>query len=248
MLLGLATNGKREIPLETSGIKLWLDASDSSTIVSSGSTVTTWRDKSGLGNNAIQLGSTTLPTTGINTANGRNVVTFGGAATMQIGASGTPGLGVTGIPSADNTSFIVVRSNQDLATQTILWMGIAGVPGTIRYFHKFSSNSGLVTFNNATTNVAVTASGVTKSNLNILTSSLSLPTQSISLNNGAAVTNASGVYSADSNLASLGALNGTTQFLNGDIAEIIMYNRALSSTEISNINKFLSAKWGIAVS
>lgn len=35
--------------------------------------------------------------------------------------------------------------------------------------------------------------------------------------------------------------------LNGDIAEIIVYNRSLTNTEISYVHKYLSVKWGITI-
>lgn len=39
----------------------------------------------------------------------------------------------------------------------------------------------------------------------------------------------------------------TTLFFAGDIAEIIVYNKALTATEISGLNKYLGTKWGITV-
>lgn len=40
---------------------------------------------------------------------------------------------------------------------------------------------------------------------------------------------------------------GNTEWLNGDIAEVIVYNRALSNNEIKVIHQYLSKKWGIAL-
>jgi hypothetical protein len=45
------------VPTSISGCSLWLDAADSRTITTSGTTVTAWRDKSGQANNAIFSGS-----------------------------------------------------------------------------------------------------------------------------------------------------------------------------------------------
>lgn len=55
---------------------LWLDASDAATITSAGSPalVSQWRDKSGL--NRHVSASTTSPQTGVNTQNGKNIITF----------------------------------------------------------------------------------------------------------------------------------------------------------------------------
>lgn len=46
-------------PVQISGCSLWLDAGDATTVTLSGSSVTTWSDKSGNGNNATSGGSST---------------------------------------------------------------------------------------------------------------------------------------------------------------------------------------------
>lgn len=57
---------------------LWLDASDAATITSSGGKVSQWNDKSGNGRNVTQATSAAQPSTGTNTLNGLNVLTFDG--------------------------------------------------------------------------------------------------------------------------------------------------------------------------
>jgi hypothetical protein len=61
-------------PLNISGLQLWLDGSDSSTLSLSGTTVTQWRDKSGLGNNTSARGGTNTYTT--NAINGLSAVSL----------------------------------------------------------------------------------------------------------------------------------------------------------------------------
>jgi hypothetical protein len=52
----------------------------------------------------------------------------------------------------------------------------------------------------------------------------------------------------DSLRAAIGvALTLTGQFLNGDIAEIIVYQRAISVEERNSVERYLSVKWGIAI-
>lgn len=50
------------IPTSIPGCQLWLDASDSTSVVLSGSNVTQWNDKSGNGNNATQTTANSRPT------------------------------------------------------------------------------------------------------------------------------------------------------------------------------------------
>jgi hypothetical protein len=52
---------------------LWLDASDRSSVTTSAGTISQWNDKSGNGNNAIQVSGTSQPT--YNAADGEVVMT-----------------------------------------------------------------------------------------------------------------------------------------------------------------------------
>jgi hypothetical protein len=51
----------------------------------------------------------------------------------------------------------------------------------------------------------------------------------------------------DSNAISIGATAVPSFPLNGDIAEIIVYNRALNTSELAQVHRYLSRKWGIAL-
>ncbi len=61
-------------------IQAWYDASDASTIISSGGLVSEWRDKSGFERHAIQSDDSRKPTTGINNIGGNNVVSLNGSS------------------------------------------------------------------------------------------------------------------------------------------------------------------------
>ena len=62
-------------PAAQSGLKLWLDASDSSTVSHTSNAVTHWDDKSGNGNTMSAFDS---PSTGTRGHNGKNVIDFDG--------------------------------------------------------------------------------------------------------------------------------------------------------------------------
>ena len=59
-------------PLTIPGCSIWLDAADTTSLTLSGSTVTTWRDKSGNANNFTSV----IGSTSVLTDNGMNVVNF----------------------------------------------------------------------------------------------------------------------------------------------------------------------------
>jgi len=65
-------------PAQLSGLALWLDAADASTITLNGSTVSQWNDKSGNGRNASQATAANQPTRTLNGLGGRTVITFDG--------------------------------------------------------------------------------------------------------------------------------------------------------------------------
>lgn len=51
--------------------------------------------------------------------------------------------------------------------------------------------------------------------------------------------------SSDTNSASIGFSVGLATYFTGDIGEVLLFNRKLDATEISNIYNYLSVKWGI---
>jgi hypothetical protein len=51
----------------------------------------------------------------------------------------------------------------------------------------------------------------------------------------------------NSNNISIGASGVPSNHLNGDIAEIIVYNRALNTSELAQVHRYLARKWGIAL-
>jgi len=51
----------------------------------------------------------------------------------------------------------------------------------------------------------------------------------------------------DSNNITIGATGTPANYLNGDIGEIIVYNRALNTSELAQVHRYLARKWGIAL-
>src|SRR5688572_17060005 len=72
MLSTLATAGATPVGID--GLRLWLDASDNSTINISGGLVTQWSDKSGFGNHAVQTDVNRQPVVGVGAIAGQNSI------------------------------------------------------------------------------------------------------------------------------------------------------------------------------
>ena len=71
-----APTGGGWLPTELPTLQLWLDASDSDTIIHAAGAVSQWNDKSGNSNHAVEPVAADQPTTGIQSINGLNVINF----------------------------------------------------------------------------------------------------------------------------------------------------------------------------
>ncbi|MEE9510293.1 MAG: LamG-like jellyroll fold domain-containing protein [Candidatus Bathyarchaeia archaeon] len=228
------------VPIILEGCQLWLDASDRPTVIESSDLVSQWTDKSGKDNDTdVQSTGTKQPTTNATTQNGKNILDFDG------GDFFAQALAIRTIPSGNNTLFTIASTTNDTSNERVLFMGVGG--GT-RYGLTMSSNSGQVDYLSGTSGAAVSLSGVTKSDLNIYSCFRDGTTLSISLNGATAVTGTGGADNSSIDEASIGSYRlGVSSFLNGSIAEIIMYDRVLSSAEIASVETYLSNKWGVTL-
>lgn len=218
------------------GLTLWLDASDTSTITDSSGSVSVWADKSGNDIDATQGTGSAQPTTGVQTANGKNVLVFDGTNDyMDIGS------GIYGLPNDDNTIFIVSRLNAAGIQERVMSMGVSG---SSRQTVGYTGAGDAFFVNNSVFDQVI--AGATIGQFNVLTCFKNGTTQSISINGGTAVTDTAGTNTAGVNQARIGtnpAVNA--DFLDGAVGEIIAYNRVLSASEISLVNSYLINKWGI---
>ena len=213
-------------PLDIAGCVGWWDASDAGSITASGGLVSQWNDKSTAGNHAT-ASSTARPTTGTRSLNGKNVLDF------------------------DGTANAMATSLADTATQTVLFVAVSDVASSSGRLWSYGttnrgvfSDSGTWAFWRQQTSGAIlfgaTASATSPSvACALFTSNSSLTT----FGNGAQGTTNDPV---DSSGASFNIGKETTNFFNGYIAEIVIYNTALSTAERARVESYLATKWGIS--
>lgn len=239
MLLGVG--GTAFTPLSLSPT-LWLDASDTATITAAANRVSAWADKSGNGNNASQSTAGLKPTTNTTTMNGRNVLDF--SSNLIVTSSFTI--------NAANTVFVVFSSSSS-AAQIIVEHG-----------PNWNSNSGQLHYINSATQYAAGynrgAAAPLGGNAATLTTrssgahQLSFVTDGTYANmaawaDGAALTKSS-IYTNTVTTAAAAALNigdrsgGAVAPLAGSLAEVIVYNSALSTTDRQAVEGYLKTKWG----
>ncbi len=102
-------------PNKFSGLQLWLDASDLSTIVESGGVVSQWNDKGSNDNNATQSINFERPLINVNTINNLNALAFNGfSSNMTIP-------GVANLVESDYTLFFIADFGGHFVSTTCIF-------------------------------------------------------------------------------------------------------------------------------
>jgi len=223
------------------GLVAWYDAADVSSITSSNNIVSQWNDKSGNDYHAIQErgGATTLTST----LGGRNILNFDHAC-MRLPAATIP----TG-----NSNYTILMVWQADRIQT----GINFDSGS--NIHQMglymSSNNDLQTFghcegNNNQSLVAHVGEYISNTPLLATTSYNGVDRilrYSGEFHSGAfEVTEECILQDTGTVNSSLGgAIANSLYDITGFIAEVIIYHRALSASEIQHAEGYLTSKWGL---
>lgn len=228
-------------PRSYSGLSMWFDASDTSTIT--GSPVSQWNDKSGNNFHLVQPTAGQRPTTGA-VVNTRNCISFHGdtGATSQW-------MYVAGVTNTPNTVIVVFKS----ATATWAdWDGIFSWRSSSSDKVSNSASSGGVYGKNGTALVYTTgtATGVKLNGLDGNLTSFNDFNTGIAYGSGITVANATYYTDDISPGGSNNFVVGADAFgavgarhANGDLCEIIVYNRALEVIELLTIHTSLYVKW-----
>lgn len=224
----------------TSGLVLWLDASDTDTITT-GATFT-WADKSSAGNDVTQTSSSRFPVTNVATINGRNVLDFDGEDDFLI-RSGT----IIARNNGNFTKFMVLQKDDAHWAALFCQCSSAGdtnhysaSPTTTAFFNdEWRPGGGGGTGGAALTNGESYIATFARQNWS----------GRIYQNGSLVSTGATESYSGSSSLNSYIAvrINGSTQrdFFDGKIAELVFYSRLLSDEERQQVESYLNAKWNV---
>jgi hypothetical protein len=255
------------------GTSLYDETSGGSPVVATGM-VRRWLDKSGNGRHAIE--STNGPTRRINVQNGLSTLDFDGTNdTLQIPSSqstfaflhqssqatvfcvyrptyaslaGNEFHGILDTGSRSGLTPGVQLSFNNNNSQGIDWRvnGVDQGSGTFRVISQVASGAP----NNSFLLVAIVTD-----NENATTASRALMYRNGGSASGTVVGSpfdSGGVSAGNSGrnftISGSGTATGasTSQFFNGDIGEIIIYNSALSDDDRTAVNQYLMSKWGIA--
>lgn len=199
---------------------VWLDAADSSTITASSGSVSQWSDKSGNNFHVTQATSANQPTTGSNTINSLNVLTFDGTNDRMSNTS---------VPSSSrpHSYFIVAKeAASQTAVKAMLNDGGAGNPVPL-FFRGTSPSRTVSTFIGG----FVDGPTVTTTNTNLFYFSANGTSSQFGVNGiYTNVTTTGTTRSAGLRIGVNGIDNG--EFFNGLIAEALYFDKPLSDVGI----------------
>lgn len=215
-------------------LSLWLDASDESTITSSAGKVSNWADKSGNGRDAVQATASAQPTTGSETENGLNVLTWDGSSDyMKFPQAAFP------VANA-HTVVIVLRKNAAGVKYIYLANGNDGTYTGRDNLGNFDTNKIFNVYGGST----LRGTTYSANTLIALTLQYDGTTRYLRQNN---VLDASGTVTPDP-LASmhwLGANKNGSRNLNGIVAEVFAFTESLGTSERASLQSDIASKWGI---
>jgi hypothetical protein len=247
------------IPKKT-GLALWLDADDFTTLykgntcdtlASPGDSIGCWKDKSGNGNDATQATTNARPVYKREILNGKNVLRFDGS-NDYFSADQSTGTNPANTGNGAYTLLTVFKMASTTSSQTLVHF--SNGTNDRETYSVASSNSAFGTsplFYNRTDGV-IGAFGAVSTNAAAPTAKI---VSIVVAGNHNTAVYLNGVQETDTfNTGRIGDNNRFTigtrfdmagTAANGDFAEIIMYNAALSSTELSNAEDYLATKWNI---
>lgn len=231
---------KKFSPERISGLRLWLDGDDLSSFTKNISDkVSQWNDKSGFGHHATQGIETKQPTWMAAQHNLKPTVYFDNTDTMLI-----EGAAIFSVTNGPNTSFIVSKATAASGVTDYLWYFSESGGG--RNYLSYLPAEGNLRFQSRSANSnGVLYTGAVNDVYQIIRARREGVIQAIAVNGGDETTNSFGGDEDGTDALYLGSRANIDSFLDGYIAELIMYNRSLSPTEINRVERYLKNKWAI---
>jgi hypothetical protein len=217
-----ATKKSTFSPDSVAGLQLWLDSSDASTITQSSGSVSQWNDKSGNNNNAVQATGSLQPTYPGTSFNGLSTVSF----------NGNGYLGITPITLTNCTVFIVAGSTDSSGNPFLASL----LDGNV-YIGNYSG-SFYFSFDEGPS-VPFTATASARNFWGL--SNVALNTSTANVGTSATASYGS---SLSGSISDIGGRRAYVDFVTAKMGEVLIYDTALTSTQITQVLTYLSGKWG----
>jgi hypothetical protein len=235
-----ASNNKSyptDLPVKN-GLALWLDAADDTTFsYSSGTSVSQWRDKSGLNNHVGQSTVGSQPNRNV-VKNSRKSIYFDGGDSLFNAGDVFPSnttdytkIAVVYQTSTSNSGNVISSKTNDSGTN-YAHAFYFGSSTAIRLWHSGQ-------FVSSANDLALNTLGIV-SGTYINSSGLG----SLYVNGTASGTGTAGNRNIVRNIQ-IGAIVDSSFFI-GEICEVLVFSRVLSATELKQVHTYLGQKWGIS--
>ena len=224
-------------PRSVRGLRMWLDANQFAGL-GDGAPVAAWPDQSGLGSDATQSDATRRPTFRANAVNGRPAVRFDGVDDVL-------DAGELGLYTEGQTVFVVARTNA--AQNQVLVGQHAGALNGSWYFAETSGGLRYTIINSADVRVDNDVPEQAAGDFGVWVARYDGSALRI-FANGMPVgrpAEQSGAIKDDNRHVYVGSYAGPGWTFSGDIAEVLVYDRALGTTERLAIEAYLARHCGI---
>lgn len=220
-------------PIPTTNLALHLDAGRG--ITAFGDSLNKWKDLSGSGNDGFENNTTRQPMVVDGAMNNQQVVRFDGSSWVTL-----PSAATLGIQSSDYEVFIVAKSSSSHSNTEFLLAG-----STERYEMHMNGTSGARFIPTASTYIDVGSSGAYTDATAQLYNARATSTLAILSVNRKKTVSSVNAQSSDAGTLYLGVRANNTGFLNGDIAEVIIYTDVLSDNDRRKVESYLFKKYAI---
>lgn len=229
--------GISPLRIAPNNLQLWLDGNDpfgSGNLPNEGGRISMWKDKSGKGNHATQVTRALQPKFKVGFINRKSTIRFNNDSFLTVPAP------LLNSITTDMTVF-VVENIDVLSNATVLKSRGSAL------FHIGIPWGGAALFDFGATHLtAAWGASVDTPYVWTYRISSSSPTEMRIYRNGTSITSQASVGSIafPSTVMDIGA--ASPAYLIGDIAEIIIYNSALSDANRAKVETYLNLKWGVS--
>ena len=238
----LTVTGQGPASPPTSGLALWLKA-DMGVTTNSDGTVAEWADQSGLGNNAVQTEPSLAPTLVTDPKTGKPALEFNGTSSY-LSITSAPSLVIQGDISTFSAFNIA-----DVALAQTLWCKSSNTFAFPWIYGVAAGGATSFTRGNADGRNPVNSSSTVQPGVPAVAGvSLAGSLASLYLDGQPVGSGVFGYGALDvGEPLIIGALDDFTSPFGGNLSELLIYNRALSGSDLDLANAYLAGRSGITV-
>jgi len=237
----IPTRSTNFMPTSLPGIALWLDAADASTIVGTAPLVNEWKDKSGNGLNATKNTDVapTYSSTGFN--NGLPGVLFNSSTTRLH----TPSISPTPVLSSNGTDVTLFAVVNYVGGFNSLVVSLDTSPNSFTFFAPWTYIGGNTFADLGNARIGYDTPFYQASTPLIFSVTRSGANGSIFINGNTHVssTTLAGTFGTTTDTLCIGGGAWSTAVFRSYMAEILIYNRALTTAERQQVEGYLAWKW-----